>query len=156
MVTILPPDASTDREWNFRDDNAQHFFGDIPADQEAVTLTLNWKPDGETDPREVGRYLLNMRELLRAGYVRESPKGVLLRFQRDGDFIEIAVTRVGPALVVGRRPAASAIPGTSTTARTTSTSYSPSENKYCPNCNTGVRPTAKGRCPECRSDVSDS
>jgi hypothetical protein len=43
MVTLLQADTPTEREWNFRDDNDQHFHGDIPEDQPVVLLTLNWK-----------------------------------------------------------------------------------------------------------------
>jgi hypothetical protein len=104
MVTILPARAITEREWNFRDDVNQNFFGDIPADQPTITLTLNWKPDAATAPRLVGRYSIDLRLLVSEGFARKSNRGVNLRFQRTGDIIEIAIDRESPALVVGRKP----------------------------------------------------
>jgi hypothetical protein len=104
MVTILPTSAITEREWNFRDDVNQNFFGDIPESQPIISLTLNWKPDATTEPRLVGRYSIDLRLLVSEGFARKSNRGVNLRFQRTGDIIEIAIDRESPALVVGRKP----------------------------------------------------
>ena len=97
-------DTPTEREWNFRDDNYQHFHGDIPEDQPVVSLTLNWRADAESQPMLVGRYKIDLRQLLKAGYVRENSRGILLRFQRSRELIEIAINRSRRGLVVGRRP----------------------------------------------------
>jgi|SRR5579883_405263 len=104
MVTILPQTTMTEREWNFRDDNNQNFFGDIPDSQPVVTLTLNWKPDANSKPMVVGRYKIDLGLLVSENLAKKSNRGVLLRFQRTSDFIEIAVDRQSPALVVGRKP----------------------------------------------------
>jgi hypothetical protein len=104
MVTILPQGATTDREWNFRDDNNQNFFEDIPDDQPVITLTLNWKPSAISPAKLVGRYRIDLDLLVSEKLAKRSNRGVLLRFQRTGEFIEIAVDRQGPALVVGRKP----------------------------------------------------
>jgi hypothetical protein len=104
MVTILPASATTEREWNFRDDNNQNFFGDIPERQQIISLTLNWKRDARSEARLVGRYRIDLRLLQSEGFVRKSKRGVNLRFQRTGDIIEIAIDRKNKALVVGRKP----------------------------------------------------
>ena len=105
MVTILPSTATTEREWNFRDDVNQNFFGDIPESEPITSLTLNWKPDANSEPKLVGRYRIDMRLLVSEGFARKSNRGVNLRFQRTGEIIEIAIDRQSSlALVVGRRP----------------------------------------------------
>jgi hypothetical protein len=104
MITILPATASTERVWNFRDDINQNFFGDIPESQPIISLTLNWKPDATSEPKLVGRYKIDLRLLVLEGFARKNNRGVNLRFQRDGDIIEIAVDRQSKTLVVGRKP----------------------------------------------------
>src|SRR5258707_1953297 len=105
MVTILPSTATTEREWNFRDDINQHFFGDIPESQPIISLTLNWKPDATSKPRIVGRYRIDLTLLMSEGFARKTKRGVNLRFQRSGEIIEIAIDRESKkALVVGRKP----------------------------------------------------
>jgi hypothetical protein len=54
MVTSLAPRANTERAWSFRDDNAQHYPGDIPAAQKVNTLTLTWKASRHAPSAEVG------------------------------------------------------------------------------------------------------
>lgn len=105
MVTILPTTATTEREWNFRDDVSQNFFGDIPENQRTITLTLNWKPDATSEPKLVGRYKIDLGLLVSEGFARKNNRGVNLRFQRTGDIIEIAIDRQNArTLVVGRKP----------------------------------------------------
>lgn len=105
LVIKLPPDSKTDRTWNFRDDNHQAFFGNIPLNQEVITLTLNWKPDAGTAVKEVGRYKIRLPGLVAAGYVRKSDRGFLLRFQRTGDRIGIAVNKSSRQIYpVGKKP----------------------------------------------------
>jgi hypothetical protein len=105
MVTILPSTAITEREWNFRDDINQNFFGDIPENQPIISLTLNWNPDATSKPRLVGRYKIDLTLLVAEGFARKTDRGVNLRFQRTGEVIEIATDRQSPlTLVVGRKP----------------------------------------------------
>ena len=104
MVTILPSTATTEHEWNFRDDIDQNFFGDIPESQPIISLALNWKPDATSKPKIVGRYRIDLTLLVSEGFARKSERGVHLRFQRTGEFIEIATNRQSQALVVGRKP----------------------------------------------------
>jgi len=105
MVTILPSTAITEREWNFRDDNNQNFFGDIPKSQPIISLTLNWKSNANSKPRIVGRYRIDLTLLVSEGFARKTRRGVNLRFQRTGEIIEIATDRQSRlVLVVGRKP----------------------------------------------------
>lgn len=104
MVKILPGGTLTEREWNFREDNNQHFYGDIPYNQEIITLTLNWKPDSLSPSKLAGKYQLDLSLLLEKGFVQEGSKGIKLRFQSTGDAIEIAIDRNSPALRIGSKP----------------------------------------------------
>ena len=103
-VTTLSDEAATEREWNFREDNNQHFYGDIPYNQKIITLTLNWKADKSSSPKLVGKYQIDLPALLDEGFVQEGSKGIKLRFQSTGDAIEIAIDRNSPALRVGSKP----------------------------------------------------
>jgi len=104
MVNALPAGAVTEREWNFREDNNQHFYGDIPCNQEIITLTLNWKPDSHSPSRLVGKYQINLPLLLEKGFVQRGSKGIKLRFQSTGDAIEIAIDRNSRTLRIGTKP----------------------------------------------------
>lgn len=102
-VQPLAESAQTERTWNFRDDNQQHFVGTIPPDQKVITLTLNWKPDAGSAPRLVGKYKLHLPKLEQKDYIRISDRGYVLRFQRCGELIVIARNRNSKALVVGKK-----------------------------------------------------
>jgi hypothetical protein len=104
MVKTLPDEAATEREWNFREDNNQHFYGDIPFNQERITLTLNWKPDSYSSSKLVGKYQIDLPLLLGKGFVRKASRGIQLRFQSTGEAIEIAIDRDSPALRIGSKP----------------------------------------------------
>lgn len=104
MVKTLPDGTRTEREWNFREDNNQHFYGDIPYDQQIITLTLNWKPDSPSPAKPVGKYQIDLPLLLEKGFVQDGSKGIRLRFQSTGDAIEIAIDRNSPALRIGSKP----------------------------------------------------
>lgn len=98
----LPQNAETEREWTIRDDNKQHHHGSIPADQNVITMTLNWKENAEGTAQLVGKYCFNLHLLLDSCYVRTDIKGIRLRFQRTGHNIEIAISRESPALSIGK------------------------------------------------------
>ncbi len=104
MVKTLPDGTRTEREWNFREDNNQHFYGDIPCNQEIITLTLNWKPDSFSPAKLVGKYQIDLPLLLEKGFVQDGSKGIRLRFQSTGNAIEIAIDRNCPALRIGSKP----------------------------------------------------
>src|SRR6516225_11159929 len=93
MVSLLSESEATNREWNGRDDICNHYFGRVPLTERVVTLTLNWKRDKLSRPELVGRFRLDMDELVSRGYVRKLPGWYILRFQRTGNRIEIAVNR---------------------------------------------------------------
>lgn len=97
----LSPETATQRTWNLRDDNHQHFAGTIPIDQQEITLTLNWKADAASPTCEVGRYRIHLPTLVKEGLARQSDRGFVLRFQRMGNIIAIAINAGSPALKVG-------------------------------------------------------
>ncbi len=101
---MLAENEATEKTWNFRDDNKQHYHAAIPLDQTIITLTLNWKASKGDKPRQVGRYRLNLPVLEQEGYVERTDRGWFLRFQRTGSLIEIAKNRNSKPLAVGKRP----------------------------------------------------
>lgn len=103
-IRNLGASESTQRHWNFRDDIHGHYFGTIPFDQPNVTLELTWKATAGDQPRLVGRFRVNLPVLERDGLVRRSDRGWILRFQRTGSRIEVAISRGSKALVVGPVP----------------------------------------------------
>jgi hypothetical protein len=98
MVEMLPDDAPTERRWTGRDDNNANFYGKIPLIESIVTLTLSWKRDTNANPVVVGRLRLNMEQLVEAGYARKVTGAYILRFQRTGNQVQIAVNRGQRAL----------------------------------------------------------
>jgi hypothetical protein len=100
-IIHLGADEATERQWNFRDDINRHYFGTIPLDQAVITLALSWKATAGGISQPVGRYRLNLPVLERDGYIRRSERGWIVRFQRTGGRIELAVNRHSEALMVG-------------------------------------------------------
>lgn len=100
MISALPPDSDTERHWTMNDEIHGHHFGRIPGPPGTVTLRLDWKRTGDSESQEIGRFSLDLKALLGAGYVREVDDGVILRFQRTGKAIEVTVNRGEPATKV--------------------------------------------------------
>jgi hypothetical protein len=73
-------------------------MGRVPIAERVVTLRLNWKRDKSSRPELVGRFRLEMDALVSRGYARKIPGWYVLRFQRSGDRIEVAVNRSKQAL----------------------------------------------------------
>ena len=93
MIDTLPDAAITKRKWNGRDDIRCNFFGRIPLAEPVVTLTLTWKRDRESRPQVVGKFRLDMPKLVSTGYARKVPGWYVLRCQRTGNRIEVAINR---------------------------------------------------------------
>jgi len=104
MVTILAPDAATDRTWTGRDDNQGHHHGLVPLEDSPVTILVLWKASKQGVAHFVGRYRIDLQELIRAGFAREVGGAAFLRFQSSGERIEIALNRSSRSLVVGGNP----------------------------------------------------
>jgi hypothetical protein len=54
--------------WNGRDDICGHYMGRVPITERVVTLTLNWKRSKSSHPELVGRFRLDMDQLVSRGY----------------------------------------------------------------------------------------
>ena len=98
MIDTLPDTVKTRREWNGRDDIGSHYMSRVPTSEGLVSLTLNWKKDKNSRPQLVGRFRLDMDRLVGAGYARKVPGWYILRFQRTGKRIEVAMNRSSRAL----------------------------------------------------------
>ena len=104
MVTILPEDAKTEKAWTGRDDNHGHHHGLVRLHDSPIRISVHWKASDEGKVMPVGKYQIDLRELIRSGFAREVDECAFLRFQSASERIEIAINRSGPALVVGRNP----------------------------------------------------
>lgn len=104
MISKLPDDAPTDRQWNFNDEVGRNYMLYIPVCQTVVTAILNWKKNSGSKVFPVGRYRFDLRALEAGGYVRFKDNRYFLRFQRTNVRIEIAINRTGEALVIGQIP----------------------------------------------------
>lgn len=103
-VVHLPPDASTGRRWTGRDVLGYRVVR-IPWDRSPITVALFWKKDSASRPYFVGCYRIDLERLCKEGYAYFNEAGdVVLRFQRTGASIEIAINRSKPGLYVGRNP----------------------------------------------------
>jgi len=101
MITRLDENAATQRAWNGRG-HAHH--GRIPLSEKSISLSLTWKRETNAKPSPVGRLVLNLPALAKAGFVREIEGHYVLRFQRSRRTIEIARNGTSPALPLGPLP----------------------------------------------------
>ena len=104
MVDILPHHTKTERAWVIRDDNQQAFFGDIPENQEVVSMKLSWKLDTVGSEVFIGCFRLHLASLVEEGYTKLSGRGRHLRFQREDNLIQISCGRTSLALTIGSLP----------------------------------------------------
>jgi hypothetical protein len=105
MVEQLDDNAKCSREWNGNDRVNQHYLGRVRLKETPLDIMLYWKKDDNSPRKMIGAYRLDLKSLLKAGYIREV-KGdlgkAILRFQRaDGGKIQIAVNTQGRALTIG-------------------------------------------------------
>jgi DNA recombination-dependent growth factor C len=95
------------RSWTLNDRVNQHYFARVRLDEAPLRLCLHWKRDDHSPKQLVGAYELNLRQLLDGGFVRRAPAQtvqndeIILRFQREGRKIQLAVNRHSPALDIG-------------------------------------------------------
>jgi uncharacterized protein YndB with AHSA1/START domain len=101
------PEGAARRRWVLRDDNQQHYHGIVRLSESPLFVELLWKSSSRGREQEVGRYRLDLAELLAQGFVRherESASGdeVRLRFYRgDRGVVFIQSHADGPALAIG-------------------------------------------------------
>jgi hypothetical protein len=105
-VEEIPTDVHP-RHWVIRDDNQQHYHGVVSLDESPLYLELYWKATAREREQLVGRYRLDLRQLLAHGYIRRETSGtddsdVRLRFHRgDRGVIAIQIRDDAPALAIG-------------------------------------------------------
>jgi hypothetical protein len=102
VITELPPESPTERQWNFNDEKGRNFMLYIPANQPVITATLNWKESAKAEAFSAGKYRIVLPALEANGYVRLKDNRYFLRFQRTKERIEIALNRKSKALDFGR------------------------------------------------------
>jgi hypothetical protein len=105
MITQLEEAAPTNRAWNGRDDIRQHYVGHFPDSERVLTLTLSWKREQHTPLCPVGKFRFDMPTLVKTGFARKHGDEYVIRFQRTGRLIEVAINRSRPAKLVAPLPA---------------------------------------------------
>ena len=104
MVKRLPDNSEYSREWTGNDRVKQHYHGRVRLNESLLNMRLNWKENDDSVSKFIGIYQLDLNRLLKEMYIREpqkSPGEVILRFQRTGSDIQVAVKRKGGALTIG-------------------------------------------------------
>lgn len=104
MITKLPDNAPTERQWNFNDEIGRNYMLYIPADQPVITAALHWRKTADSKAHPVGKYRFDLPALEAAGYVRFKDKRYFLRFQWPDDRIEVAINRHSPVRDLSRTP----------------------------------------------------
>jgi hypothetical protein len=96
------------RDWTGNDESDRNHNGKVPLSESPLRLRLSWKKSPEESARPIGIFDLDLRRLLKAGYVRPEPKSenkVRLRFYHGWDnVVYIQVNLKEPGLPIGRVP----------------------------------------------------
>lgn len=69
----IPPVARC-RNWTLREDNGAHFHNIVDMSESPLVLNLSWRPDAQGKASLVGIFKLNLRELVRGGFIRHEPE----------------------------------------------------------------------------------
>ncbi len=90
-----------ERDWTGNADDRDDHHGLIDLNEAPCYLALHWKRAGRTV--HVGSYKLNLRRLVKAGFVREEGRRGRLRFVRGNNgVVSIQLNEESPKLEVGR------------------------------------------------------
>jgi hypothetical protein len=84
--------SSSCRRWRGDDEKGpRRHNGPIPLSESPVDIELRWRESENSTTKLIGRYRLDLNELLSQGYIRHDPKPghVRLQFVHDGDYIYI-------------------------------------------------------------------
>ena len=105
MVNKLDDNSQFTRDWTGNDRVYRNFLGRVRLNESPLHIRLHWKQDDNIATKQlIGIYRIDLKGLLKAGYIRNAPGypgEVILRFQNSGGIIQIAVNRQGPALNIG-------------------------------------------------------
>lgn len=102
------PPGIVPRRWVLRDDNQQHYHGVVRLSEGPCYIEFHWKPDRQGQEQLVGRFRLNLPELLAADHVRferEMEKGddIRVRFYRgSGGAVYLQSRSDRPGLRIGQ------------------------------------------------------
>ena len=96
------------RDWTGNDESKRNHNGHVPLSESPLRLRLSWKKSPNDSARLVGIFDLDLKQLLRGGYIRydaDSESEVRLRFYHDWDnLIYIEAKSNEPRLPLGRVP----------------------------------------------------
>lgn len=108
FVRRVPSEQATSirRDWTGNDESAKSHHGKLPLSESPLRLRLSWKKSPKDSARLVGIFDLDLKQLLKAGYIRYEPKStseVRLRFYHGSDnLVYIQVNAKEPGLPIGR------------------------------------------------------
>ena len=98
--------AKIRRDWTGNDEGARNHHGKVRLSESPLRLRLSWKKGPKDSARLVGIFDLDLKQLLKAGYIRYEPKSkdvVRLRFYHDwNNVINIQVSSKEQGLPIGR------------------------------------------------------
>jgi len=110
LVRRVPNEGASNirRDWTGNDESERNHNGKVPLSESPLRLRLSWKKCPKDSARLVGIFDLDLKQLLRAGYIRYEPKSedeVRLRFYHDWDnVVKIQVNSKEQGLPIGRVP----------------------------------------------------
>lgn len=93
------------RRWNGNDATHRHHHAPVSLADDPLDLALNWKTSAGAEPKFVGNFRLQLKDLLAAGYIRQDtqPGHVRLRIFHDHDGSFYIETRPGsPRLLLSK------------------------------------------------------
>lgn len=108
LVRRIADEVASDirRDWTGNDESARNHHGKVPLTESPLRLRLSWKKGPTDSAHLIGIFDLDLKQLLKAGYIRYEPKSqseVRLRFYHHWDnVIYIQVNSKGKGLPIGR------------------------------------------------------
>lgn len=110
LVRRVPNEGASNirRDWTGNDETARNYHNKLPLSESPLRLRLSWKKGPKDSARLVGIFDLDLKQLLKAGYIRYEPKSedeVRLRFYHDWDnVVKIQVNSKEKGFPIGRVP----------------------------------------------------
>ena len=109
LVRRVPNEAASNirRDWTGNDESERNHNGKVPLSESPLRLRLSWKKGPKDSARLVGIFDFDLKELLRAGYIRYEPRSeseVRLRFYHHWDNVVYIQVNKERRLPIGRVP----------------------------------------------------
>jgi len=110
LVRRVPNEGASkvSRDWTGNDKSNRNNHNKVSLSESPLRLRLSWKKGPKDSARLVGIFDLDLRQLLKAGYIRYEPKSedeVRLRFYHDlDDLVKIQTNSKEKGLPIGRVP----------------------------------------------------